>query len=119
MPSRDLNRLDHFDQLILRGLTSNDIADYIVETCGASAHGRLAELIHLHTEGNSFFVTELVRLLYQEGVLHGNAGEAENLLRERVPAGVREVIGRRLDRLSEACSRVLTIGSVMGPGVLP
>ena len=40
--------------------------------------GRLAELIHLHTEGNAFFVTELVRLLYQEGVLHGNAGEAED-----------------------------------------
>ena len=110
----DLNRLDHFDRLILRGLTSNDIADYIFETCGVHAHGRLAELIHLHTEGNSFFVTELVRLLYQEGVLHGNAGEAETLLRERVPAGVREVIGRRLDRVSEASSRVLTIGSVMG-----
>ena len=110
----DLNRLDHFDRLILRGLTSNDIADYIFETCGTHAHGRLAELIHLHTEGNSFFVTELVRLLYQEGVLHGNAGEAETLLRERVPAGVREVIGRRLDRVSETSSRVLTIGSVMG-----
>ena len=110
----ELNRLDHFDRLILRGLTSNDIANYISETCGAHAHARLAELIHLHTEGNSFFVTELVRLLYQEGVLHGNAGEAESLLRERVPAGVREVIGRRLDRLSEVCSRVLTIGSVMG-----
>ena len=110
----DLNRLDHFDRLILRGLASNDIADYIAETCGAPAHSRLAELIHLHTEGNSFFVTELVRLLYQEGVLHGNANEAEALLRERVPAGVREVIGRRLDRLSEVCNGVLTIGSVMG-----
>lgn len=110
----DLNRLDHFDRLILRGLTSNDIADYIAETCGAPAHGRLTELIHLHTEGNSFFVTELVRLLYQEGVLHANAGQAETLLRERVPAGVREVIDRRLDRLSEVCSGVLTIGSVMG-----
>ena len=110
----DLNRLDHFDRLILRGLTSSDIADYISETCGAHAHGRLADLIHLHTEGNSFFVTELVRLLHQEGVLHGNADEAESLLRERVPAGVREVLGRRLDRLSEVCNGVLTIGSVMG-----
>ena len=112
----DLNRLDHFDRLILRGLTSSDIADYIAETCGAHAHGRLADLIHLHTEGNSFFVTELVRLLQQEGVLHANAVDAETVLRERVPAGVREVIGRRLDRLSEVCSRVLAIGSVIGRG---
>ena len=110
----DLNRLDHFDRLILRGLTSSDIADYIAEACGAHAHGRLAELIHLHTEGNSFFVTELLRLLQQEGVLHANAVDAETVLRDRVPAGVREVIGRRLDHLSEVCSRVLTIGSVIG-----
>ena len=110
----DLNRLDHFDRLILRGLTSGDIADYIAEACGAHAHGRLAELIHLHTEGNSFFVTELVRLLQQEGVLHANAVDAETVLRDRVPAGVREVIGRRLDHLSVVCSRVLTIGSVIG-----
>ena len=110
----DLNRLDHFDRLILRGLTSSDIADYIVEACGAHGHGRLAELIHLHTEGNSFFVTELVRLLQQEGVLHANAADAEAVLLERVPAGVREVIGRRLDHLSEVCNRVLTIGSVIG-----
>ena len=110
----DLNRLDHFDRLILRGLTSGDIADYIAEACGAHAHGRLAELIHLHTEGNSFFVTELVRLLQQEGVLHANAFDAETVLRDRVPAGVREVIGRRLDHLSEVCSRVLAIGSVIG-----
>ena len=110
----DLNRLDHFDRLILRGLTSTDIADYIAEACGAHAHGRLAELIHLHTEGNPFFVTELVRLLQQEGVLHANAVDAETVLRDRVPAGVREVIGRRLDHLSEVCSRVLTVGSVIG-----
>ena len=110
----DLNRLDHFDRLILRGLTSGDIADYIAEACGAHAHGGLAELIHLHTEGNSFFVTELVRLLQQEGVLHANAVDAETVLRDRVPAGVREVIGRRLDHLSVVCSRVLTIGSVIG-----
>ena len=110
----DLNRLDHFDRLILRGLTSNDIADYVAEACGAHGHGRLAELIHLHTEGNSFFVTELVLLLQQEGVLHANAADAEAVLRERVPAGVREVIGRRLDHLSQVCSRILTVGSVIG-----
>ncbi len=110
----DLNRLDHFDRLILRGLTASDIGDLIAETCGAHGHGRLAEMIHLHTEGNPFFVTELVRLLYQEGVLDGNASEAEALLRDRVPAGVREVIGRHLDRLSGPCSSVLSIASVIG-----
>ena len=31
-----------------------------------------------------------------------------------IPQGVREVVGRRLDHLSEACNRVLTIASVIG-----
>ena len=32
----------------------------------------------------------------------------------RIPEGVREVIGRRLDRLSERCNEMLTIASVIG-----
>ncbi|MCH8911399.1 MAG: hypothetical protein IH867_11780, partial [Chloroflexi bacterium] len=32
----------------------------------------------------------------------------------RIPEGVREVIGRRLDRLSERCNEVLTIAAVIG-----
>ena len=31
-----------------------------------------------------------------------------------IPQGVREVVGRRLDHLSDECNRVLTIGSVIG-----
>jgi len=32
----------------------------------------------------------------------------------RVPEGIREVIGARLDRLSEECNRVLRIASLVG-----
>ena len=32
----------------------------------------------------------------------------------RIPEGVREVIGRRLDRLSERCNQALTVASVIG-----
>ena len=32
----------------------------------------------------------------------------------RIPEGVREVIGRRLNRLTERCNQVLTIGAVIG-----
>ena len=31
-----------------------------------------------------------------------------------IPEGVREVVGRRLDHLSDECNRVLTVGSVIG-----
>lgn len=109
-----LNRLDHFERLLLRGLGSDDVAKYIGMVSGTRSHPRLAEMVHLHTEGNPFFVTELVQLLHQEGALHGKASDVENMLRNRIPEGVREVIGRRLDRLTGACNQVLTIGSVIG-----
>ena len=32
----------------------------------------------------------------------------------RIPEGVREVIGRRLDRLSERCNQALTMAAVLG-----
>ena len=32
----------------------------------------------------------------------------------RIPEGVREVIGRRLDRLSERCNETLTVAAVLG-----
>ena len=35
-------------------------------------------------------------------------------VRVRIPDGVREVIGRRLNRLSEQCNQTLTIAAVMG-----
>jgi tetratricopeptide (TPR) repeat protein len=37
----------------------------------------------------------------------------------RIPEGVREVIGRRLDRLSERCNQTLTIASVIGREFTP
>src|SRR5207245_6628547 len=57
------------------------------------------------------FVSEVVRLLEQEGRLGGGRDDVERL---GVPQGVREVIGRRLRRLSGSCGRLLTFASVLG-----
>ena len=37
-------------------------------------------------------------------------------LAEHIPEGVREVIGRRLSRLSEPCNRMLSLASTMTGG---
>ena len=71
------------------------------------------EAVHRQTEGNPLFVTEVVRLLGQEGDLVQDSGGRDSWS-VRIPEGVREVIGRRLDRLSERCNETLTIASVIG-----
>ena len=68
--------------------------------------------IHEETEGNPFFVSEIVNLLAAEGELSDPAGLGEWTV--TIPQGVREVVGRRLDRLSDECNRVLAIASVLG-----
>ena len=72
----------------------------------------LVEAIHRETEGNPFFVHEVVRLLTSDGRL-AEGGTVESWSLE-IPQGVREVVGRRLNRLSDACNELLLVGSVIG-----
>ena len=74
------------------------------------------DAVHTQTEGNPLFVTETVRLLIQEGdITAGRTTKGGTTSWEiSIPEGVREVIGRRLDRLSERCNEVLTIAAVIG-----
>ncbi|MEE8519021.1 MAG: hypothetical protein V3S98_07845, partial [Dehalococcoidia bacterium] len=74
----------------------------------------IIEAVYAQTEGNPLFMTEVVRLLDDEGVLRGDATSAEQRRKMRIPEGVREVIGRRLDRLSDRCNETLTVASVIG-----
>src|SRR5262249_13451150 len=59
-------------------------------------------------------VTEIVRLLDQEGKLTPEAIIERRDWSVGVPEGVREVIGRRVDRLSTGCGEVLRLASVVG-----
>lgn len=74
----------------------------------------MVEAVYRQTEGNPLFVTEVVRLLVQEGELTQERVGERDSWNVRIPEGVREVIGRRLDRLSERCNETLTIASVIG-----
>src|SRR3990172_2782417 len=72
----------------------------------------LVEAVYRETEGNPFFVNEVVRLLVADGRLE--SPEQVTSWSVTIPQSVREVVGRRLDHLSEACNRVLTVASVIG-----
>ena len=116
----ELTRERLFQRLLLRGLEQEDVVRFVTLVSGLSPPPGMAEAVYRQTEGNPLFVTEVVRLLVQEGELNsdpstgsGRAGQAE-AWSVRIPEGVREVIGRRLDRLSERCCETLTIASVIG-----
>jgi predicted ATPase len=123
----ELTRERLFQRVLLRGLSQEDVGRFIELVAGITPPRGMVEAVYRQTEGNPLFVTEVVRLLVQEGSLtpqpplhlrdgegetaRGRGGEAWTV---RIPEGVREVIGRRLDRLSERCNQTLTIAAVIG-----
>jgi len=110
----DLSRERLFERVLLRGLSEADIARFIEIASGINAPQELSATIRRHTEGNPLFVTEVVRELVQSGELAANVSSGSSTWSVRIPEGVREVIGRRLDRLSERANEMPTTAAVVG-----
>jgi len=98
-----------FSSVELRGLNQKEVGQLAEATSGVHLEQNVLESIHGRTEGNPLFVCEVARLLDREGADDG--GIRWDV---RIPSGIRDVIGRRLDRLSEECNRILTTASVIG-----
>ena len=117
----DLRRQRAVERLSLLGLDSSGVAAYLEQAAGHALDDvdlALARAIHEETEGNPFFVREVLRHLTETGALAEQAGRwGIRLAIEDVgiPEGVREVVGRRLARLSPAANRLLEVGAVAGP----
>ncbi len=107
----ELAREQVSQRVILRGLMVDDVARFIEMTCGVQPPPELVRAVHRETEGNPFFVAEIVRLLASEGKFE-DPGESSWSL--SIPQSVREVIGRRLDQLSEKTNALLSIAAVAG-----
>ncbi len=105
----ELNRSDRTTGVVLRGLDEGDVRRYIEMTTGEKVDPVLAGSVQSQTEGNPFFVAELVRLLALEGDL-----DAETVTGRPIPQGVRDVIGRRLDSLSPEANRALGMAAAVG-----
>jgi len=108
-------RLAH--DMILRPLPEADVEAMLRVRSGQDPPARLVEVIYRETEGNPFFVEEVFRHLAEADKLFDAEGRWLSDLdigEEEVPRGVRLVIGRRLERVSEECRRALTAAAVVG-----
>jgi DNA-binding SARP family transcriptional activator/tetratricopeptide (TPR) repeat protein len=107
----ELTREPSVRRVSLTGLSISDTARLLELTTGRAPPDELAARVHAQTEGNPLFAGEVARLLASEGPLaQAEASDA----RLPIPEGVREAIGRRLQRRSDRCRQVLTLASVLG-----
>jgi DNA-binding CsgD family transcriptional regulator len=109
----DLTRGQRRRRLLLGGLDQQEVASFVGLVAGVEPSPELATAVHQQTDGNPFFVTEVVRLLASQGRLgHPEAGSAAPAA--SLPEGVRAVVAERLGRLSDGCRRVLEVAAVLG-----
>jgi serine/threonine protein kinase/tetratricopeptide (TPR) repeat protein len=104
-------------RISLRGLPVGCVEAMLGAMTGQIPPPSLARIVFDETEGNPFFVEEVIRHLAEEGKLFDETGKWLPELRIdqlHVPESVRLVLGRRLDRLGEDARRVLTTAAVIG-----
>ena len=100
----------HGQRLPLRGLREADVAAVVERVAGHRPPDRVVRAIHQATEGNPFFVDEVVRLLSAEGRLD----DAHHVAAVRIPDGVRETIRHRLEPLPAHTRELLCTAAVIG-----
>jgi DNA-binding CsgD family transcriptional regulator/tetratricopeptide (TPR) repeat protein len=109
-----LARVPHAARFHLSGLNADDVRSFVAAAAGVTPPAWLTSAIHSQTEGNPLFVREVVRFLAHEGHFNDTGGANAASWSIRLPEGVREVIGRRLNSLSALCNEILATAAVIG-----
>jgi len=118
----ELARLHLFQRMALAGLGREDVGRFMEAAAGMAPPPWLIDAVNTEAEGNPLFLKEIVAYLVHERILDPKRpARLDELHRSsprgpaiRIPEGVREAIGKRLNRLSESCNRILTVASVIG-----
>jgi predicted ATPase len=101
----------------LRRLAKEDVRSLLAALGQPSPPETIVDAVFRETEGNPFFVHEVFEYLAEDGRLFDADGQWRTDLHISefdVPQSVRLVTGRRLERLSEKCRRMLGEAAVLG-----
>jgi DNA-binding SARP family transcriptional activator/tetratricopeptide (TPR) repeat protein len=91
-------------EVALDGLDQQSVGSIVAAEAGAEASAGLVTAVHARTDGNPFFVEEIVR-------------EAQDLASPEqlvLPQSVKDLIGRRLRGMDEVDHRLLQMAAVIG-----
>lgn len=108
------------ERLSLRGFDESEVVAYIEAAAGHALDAEdmaFARTVHAESEGNPFFVGEILRHLAEIGGVAQQAGRwraTRSFAEFGLPEGVRELIGQRLARLPETANEVLGVAATIG-----
>jgi DNA-binding SARP family transcriptional activator len=111
----DLRRERVYDRLNLEGLDGAATAKLVADRAGIETTPGFLQHLQAQTDGNPFFVEEMLRALAEADPPVGPIMDEDDLRRVGVPEGVNEVITSRADQLEPLARELLTVASVVGP----
>jgi class 3 adenylate cyclase len=116
-----LRRSSGVSRIELTGLNDTEVLTFMEAAAGQKLDVTgvgLAHAVYRETDGNPFFVEEMLRHLSETGAIYQDARGRwvanDSLEQMALPDSVREVIGARVVRLGEGAQRVLSMAAVIG-----
>src|SRR5205085_1376073 len=91
-------------------------SDQVKALLGEPVPAEVAAAIHRETEGNPFFVEEVLKALIEQGSVRRERGRwtCSAVGELQLPQSIKAAIGRRLDRVSAGTNDVLRTAAVLG-----
>ena len=117
----DLRQVRGVEQVPVDNLNESDVVAFMEARAGHAmddAGLALGAALYDETEGNPFFVAEVLRHLVETDAIRSTDDDGRWIVADvatvTIPEGVRDVVGRRLTRLSQNANAVLTVAAVQG-----
>jgi tetratricopeptide (TPR) repeat protein len=114
----ELRRVTEFERVHLGELSVDEVQRLLASNSQQVVPRPLAEAVHRRSGGNALFAHELLRFLLSERLIEERNGALRRVgdadLAGQMPEGLRDVVGKRLSRLSAAANQVLSAASVIG-----
>ncbi len=115
-----LRREVEYERILLKGLGRDEVGALLSTLAEQDVNAGLVQAISDETDGNPFFIREVLAHLIEEGKLYREDGQwksnATSIADLGIPEGVRQVITRRLSRLSADTNKLMTAASAFNGG---
>ncbi|MDB4900116.1 MAG: diguanylate cyclase, partial [Gemmatimonadetes bacterium] len=114
-----LSRDERFHEVRVARLTREEMALWLSQVLRQETDGELLAYVYRQTEGNPFFTVQVLRALIEEGNLGWNGERWQWTAVEelKLPTAVRDLLSRRLTRLSPQAARTLSAAAVIGRSI--
>ncbi len=112
----DWNRERLATRIALRRFTLDETRAQLGALLGEEVSLEFASAVHRETEGNPFFVEEVLKALIEQGTVRRASGrwKRDETTQLIVPQSVKEAIGHRLDAISQGCNDTLRLAATLG-----